>query len=126
MVFVATRLGEAFCTKSGLALENSAQLWAAALRLGLGGHDVWCVVYVCFCLFVEGFCLRIVLLCFVFVFWCSFFGGVVGCLLCWGVLVGGVLWCLRLMRLDIAQYRRTCLCPATLTPILNLCDSTLK
>jgi len=27
MVFVATRLGEAFCTRSGLALEPCAQLW---------------------------------------------------------------------------------------------------
>eukprot|EP00913_Durusdinium_trenchii_P004056 g3758.t1 len=31
MVFVATRLGEAFCTRSGLPLESCAQLWDAVL-----------------------------------------------------------------------------------------------
>lgn len=31
MVFVATRLGEAFCTRSGLALEPCAQLWDVVL-----------------------------------------------------------------------------------------------
>ena len=31
MVFVATRLGEAFCTRSGLPLESCAQLWDVVL-----------------------------------------------------------------------------------------------